>query len=365
MPRIQVDWRRRISGKIASRRALSLSLMLSTLLFQACLTVLSLASAQVSEGIVVGKGEKMTIRGRVLVNPGDIIVEEGGTLVIRDAEIYFNHTGYYEHGILLRAGTRLEVYNSSIIGLKNLYFLRAEDTTLIVEDSTLMRTHVIVGNRSQIEFRRSYLWTLHCLNDSHADVCDSELYYLFLQGTSSARVENTTMIEILLYESSVVNVSDSTLRFIFFLDEGYATISNCDYEDVIRFKPRECELIVQVLDEKIGEPLSDVKVTLNKTGGPNMFEEVTGEGGSIYFSEIEEGDYFVGLSREGYISLTARVSVLNETHRETLLMERIEKTDFNPQGSRGLSDVFPAAVTLAGFVMLLLLFYRLEASEGV
>ncbi len=339
--------------------------MLSTLFFLACLNELSFASAQVSEGIVVRRGEEMTIRGRVLVNPGDILVEEGGKLVIRDAEIYFNHTGYYEHGILLRAGTELEVHNSSIIGLNNLYFLRAEDTTLIVEDSTLMRTNVIVGNRSQIEFRRSYLWALHCLNDSHANVCDSELYYLFLQGTSSAQVENATMIEILLYESSVVDVSDSTLRFIFFLDEGYATISNCDYEDEIRFKPMECELIVQVLDQKNGEPLSDVMVTLNRTGGPNMFKKVTSEGGSISFSDIEEGDYFVGLSREGYAPSTARVSVLNETHRETLLMERIDKTDFTSQGSRGISDVLPAAMAVVGFVMLLLFFYRFKVFEVV
>ncbi len=299
-----------------------------------------------STDFIVWEGEEIMIRDRVFKPPGDIIVERDGRLILRDAEVLFNHTGFYEHGILLGEDTTLEVYNSTIKGLDNLFFLRAWNTTLIIEDSTFRRTHVICGNSSRVSIHHSYLWALHCLNETTADVVDAHLCYLFLMGRSSAKVENSEMIEILLYDGSEASVLDTTLRFIFYFDEGSATISNCSYEDEIRFKPRLCDLTIEVLGEDTLDPLPKASVCLNRPEGNEVASSLTDSDGTASFTDLEEGDYFVEVERKGHTPASARIPLLNETQRETLVMRRIdEESPFsNPYYSMSIWIILTAAV---------------------
>ena len=275
-----------------------------------------------ADDLVIGEGKETTFQDLVITPSGDIVVEGGGKLVLRGTIIVFNHTGFYEHGILLNKDATLEIYDSQIIGLDNLFFFRAYDATIIVENSTFWRTHVICGNSTQITIRHSHLWALHCLNDTKVDATDADLYYLLLMGDSSAQIDGSQMIEIILYDRSHVSVSNTNLRFIFYFDEGTATISNCTYEDEIRFEPNLCDLTILVHDEETLEPVPAVDVNLNRSKGAEVASSHTGDEGTVSFYDIEEGDYLVELVGDGYESFSVRISVLNETQQETLFIKR-------------------------------------------
>ena len=249
--------------------------------------------------------------------PADIVVKKGGTLVLIDSKIIFNHTGYYEHGILLEEGASLELHNSSIVALDNMFYFRVKNSRLAMVDSELRRTHVICENRSQIRIRGSYLWALHCLNETAAYVTSSQLCYLFLIDGSTGHVDDCEMIEILLYDDSQVNVSDSTLRFVFYFDEGRANIENCDYEDEIRFKPMMCELDVTVMDSE-GQPVAAATVTLTRYGGKPAASILTDEEGSAIFTGLEEGGYTLIVRKEGYEEREIERPLLDETQSETV-----------------------------------------------
>jgi hypothetical protein len=266
---------------------------------------------------IVIDGGKHAMRGETLEPPGDIVVKNGGTIVIEDSRIIFNHTGYYEHGILLEEGASLELRNSSVVALDNMFYLRVRNSSLTMVDSELRRTHVICENRSRISISGSYLWALHCLNETVAHVADSKLCYLFLIDGSIGDVDDCKMIEILLYDDSMVNVSDSTLRFIYYLDEGRANIENCDYEDEIRFKPMMCELDVSVFDTQ-NQPVAEAMVTLTRYGGEQAASTTTDERGSASFTGMEEGSYNLTVTKEGYEELEIERPLLDETQSETV-----------------------------------------------
>jgi len=290
------------------------------------------AKALHSGDIVIGEGELVVLQDQVIAPPGDIIVEEGGTLVLRGTEIVFNHTGYYEHGILLKNGSTLELYDSQIIGLGNLFFFRAHGATITVDNSTFWRTHAICGNTTRITIRGSHLWALHCLNDTRVDAADADLSYLLLMGDSSARVARSQMIEIILYDRSHASVSDTNLRFIFYFDEGTATISNCTYEDEIRFGPNLCDLTILVQDEETAEPVPTVGVYLNRSWGDAVASSRTGDEGTVSFRGVEEGDYMVQLVGDGYEPLSVRISVLDEAQLETFLITGMSAEVEEPLG---------------------------------
>lgn len=269
---------------------------------------------------IVIDGGKHTMRGETMEPPGDIIVKKGGTLVLIDTNIIFNHTGYYEHGILLEEGASIELHNSSVVALGNMFYFRVRNSSLTMVDSELRRTHVICENRSRIRISGSYLWALHCLNETVAHVTHSQLCYLFLIDGSIGDVDDCTMIEILLYDDSMVNVSDSTLRFIYYLDEGRANIENCDYEDEIRFKPMMCELDVSVIDAE-DQPVAEATVTLTRYGGEQAASTTTDEEGSASFTGLEEGSYTLTVSKEGYEEREIEKPLLDETQSETVKIQ--------------------------------------------
>jgi hypothetical protein len=273
---------------------------------------------------IVIEGGKHTMRGETLEPPGDIVVKKGGTLVLIDTNIIFNHTGYYEHGILLEEGASMELHNSSVVALDNMFYLRVRNSSLTMVDSELRRTHVICENRSQISISGSYLWALHCLNETVAHVTHSKLCYLFLIDGSIGDVDDCEMIEILLYDDSMVNVSDSTLRFIYYLDEGRANIENCDYEDEIRFKPMMCELDVSVFDTQ-DQPVAEATVTLTRYGGEQAASTTTDEEGSASFTGMEEGSYNLTVTKEGYENRIIERSLLDETQSEIVQIQASPK----------------------------------------
>lgn len=295
---------------------------------------------------IVVEDLEVVIKDRVFRPEGDIIVERGGRLILQNAEIIFNHSRFYEHGILLKEDTAFEAYDSHIRGLDNLFFFRAYGANLMIQNTTFRRTHMVCGNNTQIQMVHSYLWALHCLNDTTVDVVDSHLCYLLLMGNSTAKVDDTRMIEIILSDSSRVSVSDTTLRFIFYFDEGKATISNCSYEDEIRFKPRLCDLIIEVLDEDTLDPLPKASVCLNRPEGNEVTSSLTDSDGTASFTDLEEGDYFVEVERKGHTPASARIPLLNETQRETLVMRRIdEESPFsNPYYSISIWIILTAAI---------------------
>ncbi|MDH5363240.1 MAG: carboxypeptidase-like regulatory domain-containing protein [Aigarchaeota archaeon] len=279
--------------------------------------------------IVIAEDEEASFNGLVLRPVGDIIVRRGGRLVLRNTTIFFNHSGYYEHGILLEEGSTFEAYGSQILGLDNLFFFRSWGATVILEDSTFRMTHAIYGNSSSVSILRSHLWALNCLNESTAQVKNATLCYLIMHGNASATVNGSRMIEIILYGDSRVQVSDTTLRFIFYFDSGTATISNCSYEDEIRFKPKLCELTFEVLDEETRDPIPLARISLYRPEEHEVASSSTGSDGAASFTDLEEGDYFVEAEAGGYTPLSARISLLDDSQNETLLMRRSEADRIN------------------------------------
>jgi hypothetical protein len=274
--------------------------------------------------IVIAEDKEASFTGLVLRPVGDIIVRRGGRLVLRNTTVFFNHSGYYEHGILLEEGSTFEAYGSQILGLDNLFFFRSWGATVILEDSTFRMTHAICGNSSSVSILRSHLWALNCLNESTAQVKNATLCYLIMHENASARVDGSQMIEIILYDDSRVQVSDTMLRFIFYFDSGTATISNCSYEDEIRFKPRLCELTINVLDEETRVPIPMAYISLHRPKEHEVASSSTGSDGTASFKGLEEGDYYVEAEAEGYASLSVRISLLDDSQNETLLMQRLE-----------------------------------------
>ena len=272
--------------------------------------------------LIIAEDEEAAFTGLVMRPEGDIIVRRGGRLVLRNTTVFFNHSGYYEHGVLLEEDSTFEAYESQILGLDNLFFFRSWGATVILEDSTFRKTHAICGNSSSVSILRSHLWALHCLNESTAQVENASLCYLIMHGSASARVDGSRMIEIILYGDSRVQVSDTTLRFIFYFDSGTAMISNCIYEDEIRFEPRLCELAIEVLNEETRDPIPLVRISLHRPEEHEVASSSTGSDGTASFTGLEEGDYFVEAEAGGYAPLNARISLLDDSQNETLLMRR-------------------------------------------
>ncbi len=306
---------------------------------------------------IVMEDLEVVIKDRVLRPKGDIIVKRGGRLILQNTEIIFNHSGFYEHGILLKKDTAFEAYDSHIRGLDNLFFFRSYGASLMIQNTTFRRTHMICENNTQIQMIQSYLWALHCLNDTTVNVVNSHLCYLLLMGNSSAKVDDTRMIEIILYDSSRVSVSDSTLRFIFYFDEGKATISNCTYEDEIRFGPRLCDLTIKVIDEGTHQPVSSAQVSLNRTSKTEVFTAILGPDGAVQFDGLKEGDYIVEVDSEGYMPLSIRMSLLNDEQVETLFISKMET---KRQGSMDLYLSIIVLVILFCVFLVLILRRRLE-----
>jgi len=245
------------------------------------------------------------------------------------------------------------VLHSEIRGVNNLFFLKAQDTILIIEDSFLRRAQVLCGNSSQISFVHSYLWALHCFNESTIDVLNAHLCYLFLRGRSSALIDDSQMIEVLLYDSSKASISDTTMKNVFYFDEGSATLSNCSYVDTIRFMPKLCDLTIMVLDEDTRDPIPMVNVTLDRPRGYEVASSLTKDDGAASFSGLEEGDYFAEVEMEGYAPLSVRIPLLNETQHETVMIQRMEGERSQIPANR----YFSILIVIVFAVLVLSLFY--------
>ena len=297
------------------------------------LDIYTVLGVEANESIdfVVKEGEEVTIQDQVFIPLGDIVVERGGKLILQYAEVIFNNTHCFEHGIILKENTTLWIKQSKIRGVNNLFFFKAQNTTLIIEDSKLRMTHVLCGNFSRISIVRSDLWALHCFNESTVDIINARLHYLFLRGRSSAQVDDSHIVEVLLYDNSKASLLDTVLKNVFYFDEGAATLSNCSYVDTIRFKPKLCDLTITVLDEVNQDPIPAVNVTLNRPKGYKVASSLTDDDGSASFSGLEEGDYFAEAEMEGYVPLSARIPLLNETQHETLMIHRMEGAEEKPQ----------------------------------
>ena len=306
--------------------------------------------------LIIGEDEEAAFTGLVMKPEGDIIVRRGGRLVLRNTTVFFNHSGYYEHGVLLEEGSTFEAYGSQILGLDNLFFFRSWGATVILEDSTFRMTHAICGNSSSISILRSHLWAMNCLNESIAQVKNATLCYLIMHGSASATVNGSQMIEIILYGDSRVQVSDTTLRFIFYFDSGTAKISNCSYEDEIRFKPRLCELTFEVLDEETRDPIPLARISLHRPEEHEVASSSTGSNGKASFKGLEEGDYFVEAEVEGYDPLGARISLLDDSQNETLLMRRSEIARID------LTDLYLSI--LIWIVLLAAFFFSIKSGGG-
>ncbi len=315
------------------------------------LYLMAVAYAGSSPDIVVEDGTH-TIRGEHLEPQGDIVVRSGATLVLVDTEIVFNHSGYYEHGVLVEEGASMELHNSSVVAVDNMFYLRVRNASLTMVDSELRRTHVICENGSRVSITGSYLWALHCLNETVASVNGSQLCYLFLIDGSTGRVDGCTMIEILLYDDSRVRVSDSTFRFLFYLDEGWAEIMNCDYEDEIRFKPMMCELDVTVIDSD-GEPVAKASVTLTRYGGEQAASTTTDEHGVASLTGLEAGSYNLTVARPGYEETRIERPLLDEAQEATVQIQAAPMDAPEGGENKPVSLYAAAALALVGLYVVL------------
>lgn len=311
----------------------------------------ALAYAGSSPDIVV-EGGTHTMRGEHLEPPGDIVVKRGATLVLVDTEIVFNHSGYYEHGILVEEGASMELRNSSVVAVDNMFYLRVRNASLTMVDSELRRTHVICENGSRVSITGSYLWALHCLNETVATVNGSQLCYLFLIDGSAGRVDGCKMIEILLYDDSRVRVSDSTFRFVFYLDEGWAEIIDCDYEDEIRFKPMMCELDVKVIDPE-GEPVDEASVTLTRYSGEQAASTTTDKQGVASFTGLEAGSYNLTVAKPGYEETRVEKPLLDEAQGVTVQIQAAPLDAPEEGENKPISLYAAAALALVGLYVVL------------
>ena len=314
------------------------------------------AEADAPIDFVIKEAEEVTVQDQVLEPSGDIVVERDAKLILRNATVLFTHAGCFEHGIVLGENTTLDIYHSQIRGRSNLFFFKAQDTNLIIEDSKIRMTHVLCGNSSRISIVRSDLWALHCFNESTADIVNAQLHYLFLRGNSSAQVEDSHIVEVLLYGSSRASISDTTLKNIFYFDEALATLSNCSYVDLIRFRPKLCDLTVTVLDNETHYPVPMVNITLDRPKGCEIATSSTDNDGIATFHDLEEGDYFAEVEMEGYVPAKARIPLLNETQHETLMICRIELADERYQTLT--NRFFPTLTSTVLAALALYLFYR-------
>lgn len=298
---------------------------------------------------VVGEHEEATIQDQVFTPSGDIIVEKGGKLTIKNTKVVFGHTSCFEHGILLKENTTLKVQHSKIMGVEALFFFRVWDTILVLEDSKLRMTHVLCGNSSRVSITHSELWALHCLNESTIEITNGKLHYLFLRGKSSARVEDSQIVEVLLYDASWASISDTTLKNIFYFDRGWTSLSNCSYVDLIRFEPLKGNLTITVMDEDTRDLVPKVRVTLERPKGSEVTNAHTNDDGAATFYDLEEGDYFAKFEGVGYVPANITISLLNVTQHETLLIHKKEKV--SSCSSTVLIFSISAAVVLAALIL--------------
>jgi len=315
--------------------------------------VIPCAEAEEAVDFVVGEGEEATIQDVVFTPSGDIVVEEGGRLTIRDAKVIFTHTSCFEHGIILKKNTTLRIHHSQIRGVETLFFFKAQDTALIIDDSKIRTTLVLCGNSSRISMVHADLWALHCFNESTVDISNSRLNYLFMRGRSSAQVEDSHIVEVLLYDTGRASLSNTTLKYIFYFDRGSTSLSNCNYVDLIRFEPIHGNLTITVLDEATHDPVPMVNVTLDRPRGSEVAYSFTNDDGAVTFYDLEEGDYFVELGRDGYIPANIRIPLLNETQHETLMMGKVEE-----ESSWINTNHFFSILAIALAALILFLFYR-------
>lgn len=313
--------------------------------------MVSVGYAGSSPDIVV-EGGTYTMRGEHLEPLGDIVVKSGAKLVLVDTEIVFNHSGYYEHGVLVEEGASMVLHNSSVVALDNMFYLRVRNASLTMVDSEFRRTHVICENRSRVDIRGSYLWALHCLNETVAAVNGSQLCYLFLIDGSAGRVDGCTMIEILLYDDSRVYVSDSKFRFVFYLDEGRAEIEDCDYEDEIRFKPMMCELDVTVIDSG-GKPVAEAPVMLTRYGGEQAASTTTDKHGVASFTGLEVGSYNLTVAKPGYEETRIERPILDEAQIVTVQIQAAPMDDPHDGENKPISLYAAAALALVGLYVVL------------
>jgi len=275
-----------------------------------------------STDFVVEEAGEAVIQDRVFTSSGDIIVESGGALILLNAEVIFPHTGCFEHGIILKENTTLEIHHSQIKGVNNLFFFKAQNTRLIIADSKIRMTHIICGNSSRISIARSDLWALHCFNESKVNITNARLHYLFLRGRSSARVDDSNIVEVLLYDNSKASISDTALKNIFYFDRGSSTLTKCSYIDLIRFEPKLCCLTITVLDKVTQDPVPMINVSLSQSKGYRVASSATNENGTVIFRDLEEGDYIAEIEEEGYVPVKIRIALLNDIQNETLKILR-------------------------------------------
>jgi len=221
-----------------------------------------------------------------------------------------------------------------------------------MDDSELRRTHVICENKSQIQIRDSYLWALHCLNETTVKVHNSQLCYLFLISGSNGFVEECDMIEILLYDDSIVNVSNTALRFIFYFDEGKANIKNCFYEDEIRFTPILSNLNVTVINSK-GNPLSGAAVTLTQNNEEFIAFSLTNKKGLATFKNLSLGSYTIKINKEGYLERYIESSLVDENQSETIQISTLVKARSEKE------RITLLCIFTVSFLLIILILYKI------
>ncbi len=274
-----------------------------------------------STDFIVNGLEEVLIQDDVFISSGNIIVERGGKLILRNVKVIFPHKKCYEYGIILKENTTLEIYQSEISGVNNLFFFKAQDTRLIIVDTKIRMTHIICGNSSQVMIIGSDLWALHSFDDCQIYINNSKLNYVFLRDSSFAKINNSNIVEVILYDRSKAEISNCVLKNIFYFDEGSTTLINCSYIDLIRYKPKCCSLIINVVDEITRDPIYHANVELYRLK-TLVFSSLTNKYGVVVFQDIEEGDYIIEIEKKGYIPLRIRISLINEIQNEKFIMRR-------------------------------------------
>lgn len=212
--------------KTASCIMLISTLFLVFVLVQGGKTVAAIISLPIQGDIIIDDNDVVTIEGIYDIN-GSILIEENGTLILRNAIVTFTETFSRQHNLTLQNPShgkpRLLVFNSTIQSSNPLYDVltyATANSTVEINHSTISSyldafdtSEVLISNSSLVTIQYGY-------GSSHVDVHNSTMQEWQNYASTTANVQDSHVMDLVLGSTSV-NCSILGLKGGFFTHWNY------------------------------------------------------------------------------------------------------------------------------------------------